>query len=105
MMAARLRFTTPCDYYQVLFDYLPWFFNLKEAITCVLEFVMILSVSCQYKAEKIFYASVLATLTYKGFHLSDIQTTILRSLSDSWESIDKLAEVILKELRARESEA
>ena len=69
-----------------------------------MEFAMVLSCSCQFKAEHIFYGGVLATIRYKGIRMTDLQATILKSLSDNWEAIGLLADVIEKELRAKEAE-
>ena len=47
---------------------------------------------------------MLVTLRYKGIRITDMQATILKSLSDSWQAIGQLAEVIESELRAKEAE-
>lgn len=84
----KLKFTSPFDFSEIFFNYMPWFNKLRQSISCILEFAMVLSISCQFKAEVMFYAAVLTTLRYKGIRMTDMQATILKSLSDSWEAIN-----------------
>ena len=46
----------------------------------------------------------MAILRYKGIRINDMQATILKSLSDSWDRISQLADVIERELRINEAE-
>lgn len=77
---------------------MPRLSNMKDGLELVITFGLVLPQSCGHNAQELFYAGVLAILSYKKIVLEPVELNILKSLSDNWDRISILSYLILEQL-------